>query len=122
MRQNEAFYQLVQAMQVRRWSVTNAVIGDRLSLSPWSHSIGNSWMDGAPDFEGNVAGRCNKLGNITLFPAPGEVMKIDLQALDDGLGTVRATVILSASTLFVLYILNIIFVESPKEFNVSQLQ
>eukprot|EP00117_Sycon_ciliatum_P042959 scpid85731/ scgid31181/ len=61
--------------------LSNVIISGSLILAPWSHFSGIHWSASA----GNASGRI--LSRITLYPAPGEHITVNIRTYDDLLST-----------------------------------
>ena len=77
--QDTALEQLLQMLS-RGWRRrTNVLPGGHFLLMPWSHISGLSWQSSSHP-NGSSAGH---LGEITLYPAPGEELDLDILVLDE---------------------------------------
>ena len=61
--------------------ISNIIISGALTLAPWSHFSGIRWSSSAGKGFGRI------LSRITLYPAPGEHITVNISTYDDFLCT-----------------------------------
>ena len=94
---DSALKRLVEMQQDRQGDVSNVLIGGKLLYKPWSHSSGVQWNSGSKDqftnlYNTSTSNTANmtlprtftgSLADVTLYPAPGELLTLHITVLDD---------------------------------------